>query len=520
MRSTPMLAALRLHDWPGPPGPPGPAGPVPASRSACPTLTKAPEMAPAQPALTVTPVVPSTGLEALMALAGDLSPRLEVVADDLVVVDAGGLVRLFGTPADFAARVARDARARGLAVSVVVASTRTAAVVTARAAAVPVERVVREGREASALSATEVSVLARLEGAAVDAARLDAAPRPSAGHYRMAPAPNAAARAVLAASPAARQASVASREASVASRQASVAFREPSVAPSAEPASREAEPAAGRRGATSRADQAATEAALVTLERWGIRTLGQLAALPAGAVHARMGALGTRWHRLARGLDERPLVPAREAEIFEESMALEWPIEGLEPLSFVLARLLDPLCQRLERRDQGATALRTALRLVTREVHVRVVPLPAPLRDPKVLRTLVLLDLEGHPPPAGIDEIWLAVDTAPGRIVQFSLLSKPLPAPEQVSTLMARLTALMGEGRCGSPAPVDTHRPGACALVPFRIVEPAAPKVQGPRPKVQGPRPKVQGPRPKVQGPGPKVQGSAVSVSPVRTLAV
>jgi len=139
-------------------------------------------------------------------------------------------------------------------------------------------------------------------------------------------------------------------------------------------------------------------------------------------------------------------------------------------------------------------------------VHGRVVPLPAPLRDPNVLRTLVLLDLEGHPPPAGIDEIWLAVDTAPGRIVQFSLLSKPLPAPEQVSTLMARLTALMGEGRCGSPAPVDTHRPGACALVPFRIVEPAAPKVQGPRPKVQGPR--------------PKVQGSAVSVSPVRTLAV
>jgi len=353
-------------------------------------------MATAQPALTVTPVVPSTGLEALMALAGDLSPRLEVVADDLVVVDAGGLVRLFGTPADFAARVARDARARGLAVSVVVASTRTAAVVTARAAAVPVERVVREGREASALSATEVSVLARLEGAAVDAARLDAAPRPSAGHYRMAPAPNAAARAVLSASPASRAASPASRGPSVASREA-------------EPASREAEPAPGRRGATSRADQAVTAAALVTLERWGIRTLGQLAALPADAVHARMGALGTRWHRLARGLDERPLVPAREAEIFEESMALEWPIEGPEPLSFVLARLLDPLCQRLERRDQGATALRTALRLVTREVHVRVVPLPAPLRDPKVLRTLVLLDLEGHPPPAGIDEIWLLI---------------------------------------------------------------------------------------------------------------
>ena len=38
----------------------------------------------------------------------------------------------------------------------------------------------------------------------------------------------------------------------------------------------------------------------------------------------------------------RPLVPAGVAEQFEESLDLEWPIDGLEPLSFVLARLFEP----------------------------------------------------------------------------------------------------------------------------------------------------------------------------------
>ena len=60
----------------------------------------------------------------------------------------------------------------------------------------------------------------------------------------------------------------------------------------------------------------------------------------------------------------RPLVPAGVAEQFEASLDLEWPIDGLEPLSFVLARLLEPLCERLERGDRGAVVLRVTLTLV------------------------------------------------------------------------------------------------------------------------------------------------------------
>jgi protein ImuB len=103
----------------------------------------------------------------------------------------------------------------------------------------------------------------------------------------------------------------------------------------------------------------------------------------------------------------------------------------------------------------------------TRVVHERSLQLPTPIRDARTLRTLALLDLESHPPAGPIDRVVVAVDPTPARIVQFSLITRPLPSPEQLSTLMARLQALMGETRCGSPALVDTWTPGAFEMTPF-----------------------------------------------------
>lgn len=213
--------------------------------------------------------------------------------------------------------------------------------------------------------------------------------------------------------------------------------------------------------------RAQVQAVLEVLTRWGVHTLGALATLPADGLRARLGPTGALWQRLARGEDVRPLVRDPAEERFEEHVSLDWPIEGLEPLSFVLARLLDPLCQHLDRRDRGAVGLRLWLKLVTRTVFTRYLPLPVPMRDPKVLRTLLMLDLESHPPPAGIDAVTLACDVAPGRIVQHSLLTRPLPSPDRVSTLIARVTALMGEGRCGVPVVPDTHRPGSFQMRAF-----------------------------------------------------
>jgi protein ImuB len=214
-----------------------------------------------------------------------------------------------------------------------------------------------------------------------------------------------------------------------------------------------------------RADEA--RAAIAALKQWGVRTLGELAALPAADLSARLGRGGRIWQAIARGDEVRPLVPLVPEERFEGATELEWPIEGHEPLSFVLTRLLEPGGQRLERRDRGAAVLHVVLRLVTRDVHTCRLELPSPLRDVRALRTLVLLDLEAHPPAAAIDLVTVTIEPTPGRIVQHALFARPHPTPEQLSTLLARLGALMGQDRVGTLTRIDSYRPGAFAMAPF-----------------------------------------------------
>jgi protein ImuB len=214
--------------------------------------------------------------------------------------------------------------------------------------------------------------------------------------------------------------------------------------------------------------------AVSAFKRWGLKTLGELAVLPPADLVSRMGRPALAWQAMARGEDLRPLVPMLEDERFESSLDLEWPIEGLEPLSFVLTRLLEPLSTRLERRDRGAAVLHVILRLVVPgpepgEIHARRLELPTPLRDVRTLRTLALLDLESHPPAAAIDRVTVVIDPTPGRVLQHTLFTRAHPTPEQLSTLLARLGAVMGQDRIGAPATVDSYRPGAFAMTPFAI---------------------------------------------------
>ncbi|HEV2760193.1 MAG TPA: DNA polymerase Y family protein [Acidimicrobiales bacterium] len=92
------------------------------------------------------------------------------------------------------------------------------------------------------------------------------------------------------------------------------------------------------------------------LVRLGIRTLGQLAELPTAAVLARFGPDGAAAHRLARGLDERPLaarIPPLDLTMVAE---LDPPAERLETAAFVAKNLADRLHEALG--VQGLTATR------------------------------------------------------------------------------------------------------------------------------------------------------------------
>jgi nucleotidyltransferase/DNA polymerase involved in DNA repair len=108
------------------------------------------------------------------------------------------------------------------------------------------------------------------------------------------------------------------------------------------------------------------EKMLDTLERWGVRDFRTLALLPEHALAARLGEAGTHLQYLARGATMRTLALCEPSVRFEEAMEMESPVETLEPLSFVLNRLLDQLCARLEARALAIQELTLRLQLEPR----------------------------------------------------------------------------------------------------------------------------------------------------------
>lgn len=77
------------------------------------------------------------------------------------------------------------------------------------------------------------------------------------------------------------------------------------------------------------------------LDRLGLRTLGDFAALPAPAVANRFGAVGAQAHRLARGLDPRPPAARRPGEDLSAVYVFDPPAEQDEPVVFAAKALAD-----------------------------------------------------------------------------------------------------------------------------------------------------------------------------------
>ena len=204
-----------------------------------------------------------------------------------------------------------------------------------------------------------------------------------------------------------------------------------------------------------------TEEIAETLARWGIRTFRDLATLPDLGVAARLGEEGVRLQRLARGEGDRPLEPVEAPANFEQEMELEYPLELLEPLMFVLGRLLGDICARLEGRALAAIAWRLRLQLENACDHELAIRLPVPMRSQRVFLKLLELDLEKHPPVAPIVRVALAAEPVKPRVTQNGLFIPLAPEPEKLELTLARIGAVVGEGNVGSPEVVDTHRPGA-----------------------------------------------------------
>jgi protein ImuB len=235
---------------------------------------------------------------------------------------------------------------------------------------------------------------------------------------------------------------------------------------------------------------------LETLSRWGVRNLRALAALPDVAISERLGQKGVRLQQLARGATSRTLLPVEPPLVFEEAIELEYPLVLLEPLAFLLGRLLEQLCARLGARALATQELRLRLELEPgcyteemaepapshvrtgvparpgraqvrqpyceserRKIFQRTLRLPVPLLDAKTFLKLLQLDLKAHPPGAPIVKIHLSAEPVRPRAAQGSLFLPPLPEPEKLELTLARIAGIVGENRAGSLELLDTHRP-------------------------------------------------------------
>jgi protein ImuB len=204
-----------------------------------------------------------------------------------------------------------------------------------------------------------------------------------------------------------------------------------------------------------------------TLERWGIRRLRDLAALPPLGIAERLGPEGLRLHEQACGGWPRKLVPLEDEPRFEDALALEYPVELLEPLAFLLARLLNGLCTGLATRGLATDELRLRLKLEDGTEHARTLRLPVPALNAKAFLKLMQLDLSAHPPAAPILHLWLGVNPVKPQAAQGGLFVPLAPEPVKLELTIARIEALVGAGHIGSPEPLDTHRPGAFRMEKF-----------------------------------------------------
>ncbi len=213
------------------------------------------------------------------------------------------------------------------------------------------------------------------------------------------------------------------------------------------------------------------------LHKWGIHTLGQLAALDKEQLGARLGPEAIRMWERANGRSSRLLKLIRPPESFQESFEFEREIETAEPLLFMLRRFLEQLTVRLaaiylvakeltlritfanSRQDEPAVA--------GKQSYERVFKIPQPTNDVDLLFRMLQTHLENFRSEHPIVAVALSAEPIKPAGEQFGLFETTLRNPHQLSETLARLTALLGGDRIGTPVLEETHRPDAFSMKPF-----------------------------------------------------
>jgi protein ImuB len=206
---------------------------------------------------------------------------------------------------------------------------------------------------------------------------------------------------------------------------------------------------------------------LEILHKWGIHTLGQLAALDKEQLAARLGSEAVGMWERANGQSNRLLKLVRQPESFEESFEFENEIETAQPLLFMLRRFLQQLSFRLSVIYLVAKELRLQITFSNKQHYERCFKIPQPTNNVDLLFQMLHTHLENFKSEYQITAVSLEAKPTKASQQQFGLFEIPLRDPNQLYETLARLIALLGSDRVGTPVLEETHRSDAFHIEPF-----------------------------------------------------
>lgn len=210
-----------------------------------------------------------------------------------------------------------------------------------------------------------------------------------------------------------------------------------------------------------------------TFAIWGIRSLAELAALPETDLIARLGQQAVEWRDLARGMLAHTFRPIEAEFSLQEFCAFETPVEQIDSLLFIGARMIDCLATRAATRALSLASLTVQMQLEGGKAYERTIRPALATIDRKFLLKLLQLEIGSHPPQAAVLSLTLIAQAGQSSKVQLGLFAPQTPEPSRLDVTIARLKAIAGEDRVGSPVLEDTHRPGSFRMEGFAVAHQA-----------------------------------------------
>jgi hypothetical protein len=180
--------------------------------------------------------------------------------------------------------------------------------------------------------------------------------------------------------------------------------------------------------------------------------------------------------QLARGEADHLLVPEEPEFSLSETTALDSPLEMLDSLLFVLSPMLEAILHRAMERAYALRTVRLTLQLERAEPHTVQVRPATPTQNRETLLKLLNLELQAHPPQAGILAVTLEAEAAQPQTAQCSLFQAQFPEPTN--------SICCSRGCAPSPARIlSVHRSLKTATATVCSPWRRSGRVFGPRPK-------------------------------------